>query len=290
MKKINKAIDLLKEGQPVYYTSTGELSFENGVNLARTWADYIRLDLEHGPFDMSGLAKFMKGLIKGGPTKSGHRTPAVIAELPIDGSNREIVESNAWMIKQVLAQGVHGLLLCHAETLEAIKAFVESARYSFQTIGLNNGLAQGRRGNGGQESAAAVWGVSVDEYLEKADVWPLNPKGEFLLGIKIENIRALQNAEKNTEVPGIAFAEWGPGDMGMSMGYPQQHDPPYPPEMLHARARVKTACKEAGIFFLNQVEEDDITEMIDEGVMICRALSEEVVRKGCTYTKRPTPW
>ena len=39
-KRINKAIDLLSQGQPIYYTgSTG--GFEEGKRLAQTPADYI---------------------------------------------------------------------------------------------------------------------------------------------------------------------------------------------------------------------------------------------------------
>ena len=67
-------------------------------------------------------------------------------------------------------------------------------------------------------TAARIWGISADEYAEKADVWPLNPKGELLLGLKLEDKYALANAEQNLKVPGIAFAEWGPGDMALSLG------------------------------------------------------------------------
>jgi 4-hydroxy-2-oxoheptanedioate aldolase len=68
------------------------------------------------------------------------------------------VRANAWMLKQTLATGVHGLLLCHAEAPAAVKAFVEAARYPFHPA--SEGLGVGRRGSGGQEPAAAIWGVS----------------------------------------------------------------------------------------------------------------------------------
>ena len=77
-KRINKLIELLESGQPVYYTGTRELSYDNGKAMAKTWADYITVDMEHGAFDPSGLGEFMRGLVDGGPTNSGHRTPAVI--------------------------------------------------------------------------------------------------------------------------------------------------------------------------------------------------------------------
>ena len=240
MPRINRAIELLAAGQPVYCTTVEELTYEQGVEQAGTWADYLTVDVEHDPFEPRALLAFMRGLVDGGPTRTGHRTPAVIVTLPMDGTDEHAVRANAWMIKQTLATGVHGLLLCHAETPGAARAFVEAARYPFHARA--DGLGVGRRGSGGQDHAAAIWGLSHLEYLDRADVWPLNPDGELMLGLKIENRRALANAEASAAVPGLAFAEWGPGDMGMSFGHKDAHDPPYPPEMTAARARVKAAC------------------------------------------------
>ena len=170
----------------------------------------------------------------------------MIVSLPVDGSSEAVVRANAWMVHQALAAGVHGLLLCHAETPDAVRAFVEAARYPHHTRGVGPRLGVGRRGSGGQAHAAAMWGLSVAEYMARADAWPLNPDGELLLGLKIENVRALANVEASVAVPGISFAEWGPGDMGLSMGIPRSHDPPYPPDMLAARTRVLAACRRRG--------------------------------------------
>lgn len=283
MPRVNKAIELLEQGQPIYYTGIREVSFDEGVRAAQTWADYINVEMEHGIFDISALDAFMRGLVEGGPTKSGHRTPGVIITLPTDGSDENVVRANAWMFKQVLDRGVHGILLCHAETPGAVKAFVESVRYPFQTTGVGEGLEEGRRGCGGQGSAAAIWGISGQEFLERADVWPLNPKGEILLGLKIENKRALANVEESVRVPGIAFAEWGPGDMGMSLGFPGQE------EMRAVRERVFAACKSAKIAFLDGVSPNNVAEVIEEGVMIGSG-GEEAADIGRKYTKRSMPW
>src|SRR5215467_5974810 len=75
-KHINRAIELLEQGQPVYYTgshSGTDGSFEQGKKDAQTYADYISYDMEHAPFDIKGLSEYMRGLVAGGPTKSGHR-------------------------------------------------------------------------------------------------------------------------------------------------------------------------------------------------------------------------
>src|SRR5580765_8515641 len=281
--RINRAIELLEQGQPIYYTGSHEGtdgSFEQGVKDAQTWADYISYDMEHAPFDVKGLADYMCGLAKGGPTKSGHRTPAVIVNLPVNGTDEATVRANAWMFQQVLATGVHGVLLCHADTPGAVRAFVEAVR--FPAYG-------GRRGVHGNPTAARIWGISADAYGEQADVWPLNPAGELLIGLKLEDKYALENADANTKVPGIAFAEWGPGDMALSLGVRNTGRGPMPPAMLQARAKVLAATKANRIFFLNSMTANDVVDMIKEGVMIGPA-NQQTAEIGRQFSKRQMPW
>jgi 4-hydroxy-2-oxoheptanedioate aldolase len=289
--RINRAIELLEQGQPIYYTGPSERSYEGGRQMAKTWADYISIDTEHHGLDIPSLASFMQGLVDGGPTPSGHRTPAVIVTLPMDGDSEGTIRANSWIIKQVLATGVHGLLLVHAESPQAVRAYVEAARYPFNTIGVGARLEVGRRGDGGQAGAAAIWGVSADEYLAKADPWPLNPRGELFLGLKIENKRALANVEISAAVPGIAFAEWGPGDMGMSLGFPNNHDEPFPDAMLQARGRVLAACKANKLAFLNTVRKGDVVMRIQEGVLIGSGPDgAEAAEIGRKHSGRKMPW
>jgi len=291
--RINKTVELLEQRQPVYFEFVdGETAggFDGGRALAQTWADYIVYDMEHTAFDVRALLQFMRGLVDGGPARSGHRTPAVVVTLPIDGIDAPTVRANGWMIKQALAAGVHGLLLCHAESPEAVRAFVEAARYPFATIS-GTDLGPGRRGHGGQTLAAEIWGMTDEEYLSRADPWPLNPRGELLLGLKVENTRALDSVERTTQVPGLAFAEWGPGDLGMSMGYPDQHDEPYPFEMRAARTRIMGACKAAGLAFQDLVAPENVIDRLDEGVMIgCGPRAEEAADMGRRHTGRTLAW
>src|SRR5215510_9552542 len=98
-KRINRAIELLSQGQPIYYTgshSGTEGSFEQGKKDAQTYADYISYDMEHAPYDVLGLAQYMQGLAAGGPTKSGHRMPTVIVNVPVNGIDEAAVHANAW--------------------------------------------------------------------------------------------------------------------------------------------------------------------------------------------------
>lgn len=293
-KHINRAIELLADGQPIYYTGShsGTIgSFEQGKKDAQTYADYISYDMEHAPFDVKGLSEYMRGLADGGPTKSGHRTPAVIVNVPVNGLDEVTVRANAWMFNQVLATGVHGVLLTHADDPGAVRAFVEAVRFPIHHQGVgNNGLREGRRGVHGVPTAAAVWGVSQDEYVQKADAWPLNPNGELLLGLKLEDKYALANADANLKIPGIAFAEWGPGDMALSLGIVGRGaQSGNAPEMQRARSRVLAACKANHAFFLNTMGVDNVIDMIKEGVMIGPA-SKEAAEIGRKYSKRQLPW
>jgi len=278
---------LLGEGQPIYYTGSHEGtngSFEQGKKDAQTWADYISYDMEHAPFDVKGLADYMRGLVAGGPTKSGHRTPAVIVNVPVNGTDEATVRANAWMFHQVLATGVHGILLCHADTPGAVRAFVESIRLPVHKQGVDKGLNEGRRGVHGNSTAARIWGISTEEYQEKADVWPLNPNGELLIGLKLEDKYALANADQNLKVPGIGFAEWGPGDMALSLGARNQQAP----EMVAARAKILAATKANKVFFLNTGTAANIVDMIKEGVMVV-AGNEQAAEVGRKFTKRTMP-
>ena len=88
--RINRCVELLAQDQAIYYVGghTGHvLTYEQGCADARTWADYINVGMEHGAFDMAGLAAYMQGLVDGGPTGSGHRTPTVIVEAPVNGTD-----------------------------------------------------------------------------------------------------------------------------------------------------------------------------------------------------------
>lgn len=287
--RINRAIELLAQDQPIYYTGAHSghvLTYEQGRADARTWADYINVGMEHGAFDMAGLDAYLQGLVAGGPTASGHRTPAVIVETPVEGISEEIVRFNAWQFRQVLSRGVHGILLCQAETPDAVRAFVESCRYPINMQGVGHGLERGTRGVGGQPTAAPIWGIAGEEYIDRCDPWPLNPAGELLLGIKIETVRALSNVEQTLTVPGIGFAEWGPGDLHMSFGIRRDPTKPLDPRLVEARERVRDACKATGIPFLDMRTPENVAEGVDEGVRIVAGGNPETARVGRTHTRR----
>ncbi|HZQ99855.1 MAG TPA: aldolase/citrate lyase family protein [Chloroflexota bacterium] len=316
-KRLNRAIELLSEDQPIYYVGghTGHvLTYEQGKADAHTWADYINVGMEHGSFDMAGLATYMRGLVDGGPTSSGHRTPTVVVEVPVNGTDEANVRFNAWQFRQILARGVHGILLCQAESADAVRAFVESCRFPHNLAGVDPSqpkpvdrmlkgatrhapgteggrplLGIGTRGRGSEPEAAAIWGMETAEYLSKADPWPLNPQGELMLGVKLESPEGVANADQILAVPGLAFAELGPGDLSLSLGYTTMPRNPYPPEMQEAREKVFAACRRNGVAFLEGCTPENVAAKIDEGVRVIAGHREDTARIGREHSKRTMP-
>src|SRR5579859_4628886 len=142
-KRISRCVELLEQDQAIYYDgphSGHVLTRAQGRTDAATWADYMNVGMEHGAFDMAGLAEYMQGMIEAGPTRSGHRAPTVIVEAPVNGIDAAHVRYNAWQFRQILGRGAHGILLCQAETADAVRAFVESCRYPHHLAGVDPGL------------------------------------------------------------------------------------------------------------------------------------------------------
>ena len=309
--RINRAIELLAQDQAIYYVGahTGHvLTRAQGHEDAGTWADYINVGMEHGAFDMAGLAEYLAGLALGGPTRSGHRTPSVIVEAPVNGTDEANVRFNAWQFRQILGRGVHGVLLCQAETPGAVRAFVESCRYPHHPEGVDPALPSplarmrgeagvpgaallgtGTRGRGSEATAAAIWGISEAEYRERCEPWPLNPVGELLLGIKLESPEGIAQCEAILATPGIGFAELGPGDLSLALGYLEMPRGNYPPEMREARDRVFRACRANGVAFLEIGTPANITAKLDEGVRVFAGHSEEAARLGRAHQHRAMP-
>lgn len=316
--RINRAAELLSQGQAIYYDgphSGHVLTFEQGRADAETWADYINVGMEHGCFDMTGLEAYLRGMVAGGPTRSGHRTPAVIVEAPVNGTDEANVRFNAWQFRQILGRGAHGILLCQAETVDAVRAFVEACRYPHHLQGVDPAIPSpeqrmtgvtrppraghspdgapllgiGTRGRGSEATAAPIWGLSGDDYMRRCDPWPLNPEGELLLGVKLESPEGIANADAICAVPGLGFAELGPGDLSLALGHTKILRDPYPPIMQAARDRVLAACLRNGIAFLEGCNPGNIAERLDQGVRVIAGHDPETARVGRAHQARSMP-
>ena len=304
-RRINKVIELWEDKQPIYYTGSGMGPgidpYEQGKKMCKTWADALNVEMEHGALDFTGLREFMRGMKDGGGTRSGHRFPAVFVTTTLIGLSEEYMLANSWMFTQWLDAGVMGVHICHARDHKAIEVAAQMAcRYPFK---YPDTPALPRRGLRGSSAgwAAQVWGTTLNKYCHVADLWPLNPRGELFLGVKIEDTFADQDVANTLAVKGIAMAEWGPGDHSYWLHGLETipEDGTYPgeqaalPDMVKVRQRVLDLCKQNGLKFLNAGRVDDssvdsVIRQIKDGAMVIES-NEATAIKGREYTKRKMP-
>lgn len=320
-RRLNKCIELWEDGQPAYYISAGVGPgvdpYEQGKRMCKTWADVIAYDMEHGSFDMKELREFMRGLKDGGGTASGHRFPTVFVTPPVIGLDEPYARANTWVLEQILCTGVMGLNLCHARDPRAVETYAHmGCRYPFMdTPGVTAKLRmQGLRGNSAS-FAADIWGVAGGTYQHIADLWPMNPRGELIFGVKIEDTYANKNVNMTLAIPGVAFAEWGPGDNNLWLngynsvadgglsGHPVVRDAQGNvvedvtalPNMKAVRQQVLDACKKNNVKFLNAAEtqpgHNNVIQQIKDGTMLVATgpQGEAVAIMGREYTKRRMP-
>jgi 4-hydroxy-2-oxoheptanedioate aldolase len=298
-RRLNKVIELWEDGQPIYYTDAhiapGVDPYALGVRMSQTWADAINVSMEHDvALDYTALRAFMKGVVDGGPTRSGHRFPCVFTTSPVIGLDEAYMRANSWVLSAILDCGVMGTHLCHARDAKAVQVAAQMAvRYPFQYPNTPKVPLEGLRSSSAN-FAAEIWGMSTNQYAHLSDTWPLNPKGEMIFGCKIEDPYGVANVDKILDVQGISFTEWGPGDQNYWMnglaGLPtdgSRVDVETVPNMMKARSTVLAAAKKRGIRFLNSAGRDVIAQLKD-GVMVI-AGGEEAAIAGREYTKRKMP-
>jgi 4-hydroxy-2-oxoheptanedioate aldolase len=166
---------------------------------------------------------------------SGSVAPAVtpLARIPANG-----VEMNQAFAKQVLDRGVYGVIWPHVHTVEQAYNAVASCRYA-RPKDAPLYEPRGVRGDG-PASAARYWGLTQAEYYAKADVWPLAPQGELLVGLMIESTTAIENLDDMlANVPGIGFCLIGEGDLSQELGFARQYEHPV---VIDAMRRIVETC------------------------------------------------
>lgn len=229
--RLNRSIQTLESGAPVFGLFTANFSSANARGLARSGLDYILIDMEHSPFDMQVLQLFLLGMTdKQAIIDQGHgqmRTTPIV-RLPANGRN-----DPEWMVKQILDMGAFGVMFPYVETRAEAERAVRAMRYP-QPRGSELMQPLGVRGS---SPGIASWFWGVSDYTQRADVWPHNPRGELLAVLQIESAEGVRNAEAIMTVPGVSAIFVGPADLAMSMGLPVNHA-----EVQAAIAQVAALC------------------------------------------------
>jgi 4-hydroxy-2-oxoheptanedioate aldolase len=240
LPRLNNMIRALENGR-VPVAAFSPPTVDSAVALATTGYDAVVFESEHNPFDMYVLRDCLQYMLNRRQiVDRGSIVPAVtpMVRLPVNGA-----DMNQWMVKQALDIGFYGIVFPRVSTVEQAYSAISACRYP-RPASAPDVEPRGQRGDQPQH-AARYWGLSPQEYYAKADVWPLNPKGEILAIIQCEEVAGIDNLPRMLkEVRGIGGVLIGEGDLSQNLGCPRQYDHP---AVVEAMTAIRRICAEQGV-------------------------------------------
>jgi len=254
-QRLNKLIDLFDNGVPPLGIFVSNLSPRSAAAVSASSLDFIIIDLEHSPADMTRLETYLLALVdKRRLVEKASLQPDVVPLVRLPANGRERVQ---YLAKQMLDLGVFGVVAPHVDTGKEALAVVRAARFA-QKDGSPDAEPSGQRGVG-YGWAARYWGVG-SRYPEKADVGPLDPNGELLVWCMIESREAVDNIRSIASTPGISGLFIGPSDLSFSLGVPEND-----PKVEMAIRKVLAACLEARVPCGTLTSAEGVATRLDQG-------------------------
>jgi 4-hydroxy-2-oxoheptanedioate aldolase len=189
--QLNRVKSLWREGRTALGAIATIPSVQTVQILARSGLDWILIDMEHGAID-AGTAHAMIAATSGTPL-----VPLV-----------RVAAATPWHAKVPLDLGALGICFPMTTTRADAEAAVRAVRYP----------PAGER-FWGPFYAPPRWGVSMREYLDRAD-------DEVLAIGTIEHIGAIDTIGDVVSTPGLDLVFIGPGDLATSMGLRGRVDHP----------------------------------------------------------------
>ncbi len=277
IRRLNGIIRTFEQGKPAF-TAFSKLDVQTAIEMTDAPYDGIVYEMEHNPYDVTALGHALQYMLSRKTiVESGSVAPSVtpIARIPANG-----IEMNQAFAKQVLDRGVYGVVWPHVATVSQAYNAVASCRYARpKSAPLYE--PKGVRGDG-PAIAARYWGLTQQEYYVKADVWPLAPHGELLVGLMCETPEAIENLDDIlSNIPGIGFILIGEGDLSQALGFPRQYEHP---EVLDAMRQIVSICKKHDVVVGNpHTTAKNLERLLEEGyrfLMSAPTRSYGVVGKG----------
>jgi 4-hydroxy-2-oxoheptanedioate aldolase len=238
-ERLNRVIDKLASGEVVVSSlPVANASYEEAQRYGDSDFDMVIFEMEHQGFDFIGLRNSLQAVLSRGRILEDGLAPSVVPFTRIPPPARETTQ---WVIKQALDLGVYGFVAPQLETAEEARAIVNASRYPAQR---GSALGGGQRGYSPQ-LAARYWGLGVQEYTARADLWPLNPDGELLVVGIVESRNGVENLERILDAGNGIGAIWpGAGDLSADMGLMNQVGHPEVEEQVQ---RVLAVCRDRGV-------------------------------------------
>ena len=281
--KLNGVARALEDHQ-VAFTTFSQMDINSSIAISSSQFDGVIFEGEHSPWDASSLRDSMQFLLdRRDIANNGSIAPRITPMVRIPANGEEMSQ---WHAKQALDTGVYGVLWPHISTVEEAYNAVASCRYpSLKSTPLYE--PRGIRGDG-PVRAARYWGLTQQEYYHKAGIWSLDPQGEILVVVQIEDTRGIENLDDIlANVPGIGVILIGEGDLGQELGFPRQYDHPL---LLEAIAKILDRCKKYGVAVGHaHADENNMQKLIEEGfrfIMTTTKRSDLDLEKGLELTGR----
>ncbi|MFH1738043.1 MAG: aldolase/citrate lyase family protein [bacterium] len=267
---LNKIIAKLERGEPVIGTWCMSLAPFSAVGLVQSnestdaesalttpMIDFVLIAMEHQAFDVETLTVLLMAFnSKRDVLDKGNLQPNIcpLVRIPCDAGGP--VEP---YIKQVLDAGAFGVVVPHCDTARDAERVVKACRYP-QPEGDPHPEPAGARG-ASPWLCSYLWGLTMPEYTERADVWPLDPSGDLLAIIMIESVEAVEDIDNILSVPGIGAIIFGPYDYSFSCG---AYGDTKNPKVLKARETVRQACERHNVPLIALVSEENLEQMLEE--------------------------
>ncbi len=222
-ERLNPVIDLVAAGKPVFglyapanrrarpgqptppADSTKTMAQLAGEALAYRKLDYVFEGTMEYNFEQSfpPFTEFAKAMQEGGALAKG-KSPRFTH--PMFVKTMEIAPDPAAAnvrIGKQLNEGVNGIVFVDVLNAAELKQGIAALRFKSK-----GGTRSDDVGN-----APARWGMSEKEYKEKADLWPLNPKGELYNFTIVESKEGLSHIREIAAVPGVGVLFPGAGTL-----------------------------------------------------------------------------
>jgi 4-hydroxy-2-oxoheptanedioate aldolase len=208
----NKLKQRMRRGEPVRGVWLTLPSVECARLMARMPADWLVIDVEHGPMG----AETMTGMVA---AIADARGPAPLVRL---------ASSNVENVKRALDAGAWGVIAPMINTRAEAEAFVAAAK--FPPVG--------------QRSFGSAWAglgfdVSMPGYLDIANE-------QTMAMVQIENRAALVHLDEICGVPGLDGVFVGPVDLAISLGLGPDSNSRHP-EFVQALEEILRAAGKAGL-------------------------------------------
>ena len=259
LPRLNTVIRALENGE-VPVSVFAPPTVDNAIALSVAPYDGLIFEAEHNAYDIRDLRDCLQYMLNRRQiVDQGTLAPAVtpMIRIPPNGS-----EMNQWCAKQVLDIGAYGVVWPHISTAEEAYNAVAACRYPrLKTAKLSE--PAGIRGDA-PLAAARYWGLTQQEYYRKADVWPLDPQGEILVVLMIEDTQGIANLrEILKKVPGIGLILIGEGDLSQELAVPRQYEHA---SVVEAMGQIVATCKECGVAVGHpHVDTNNVERILKEG-------------------------